>query len=486
MSDTTTGSMTELPEGAEWGGRGNKMLLVTESILKKVRRPYLSVSTADSVRGCAARMVFDRITPRVEDPFGPAELGTEAHAIFEKLFSLAPEERTPETALRLVTNLNRSKRGPTTDRDRWISTVAQLVSGIFLVEDPTTVDVVANELKIEATVNSVPVLGFVDRLGTKDSVLTTTDYKSGRVPNLRYGDKHGDQLRIYHSVLHEIGEYHPESAEVLYTSYNTVRKVDLSPEAVAITLRDFKTSWEKLGKMVGEGAFPVKPSKLCGWCPAQNVCPSSSTRESDSAPSRPLFDQASENPDDHETTPAPKGATAGRGSRRGARKTSEEGAVSTTSPAKEKSTMSTVELKPWEEYDGDNLNLNSYAATAAFGLSSMAFDVLKQYNQRTTGTSVYALAATFVQIINGANLALGGEESLSFQSGRHTRLRGALHSAIDSTPPPFGGGSDEWETWVAACTKRVAGVFAVALKLWASPNVATPWDALVRTPKESA
>ena len=112
--------MTELPPGTEWGGRQGKQLIADDSVIAKVRRPYLSVSTADSVRGCAARMVFDRIVPRVEDPFGPAELGTEAHAIFEKLFTLPSEKRTPATVATLVSQLNRSKRGPTQDRDRWI------------------------------------------------------------------------------------------------------------------------------------------------------------------------------------------------------------------------------------------------------------------------------------------------------------------------------------------------------------------------------
>jgi putative RecB family exonuclease len=475
--------MTELPPGTEWGGRQGKQLIADDSVIAKVRRPYLSVSTADSVRGCAARMVFDRIVPRVEDPFGPAELGTEAHAIFEKLFTLPSEKRTPATVATLVSQLNRSKRGPTQDRDRWISMVSQLVSGIFLIENPPTIDVVANELKIEAVVNGVPVLGYVDRLSTKDGALTTSDYKSGKVPNLRYGDKHGDQLRIYHSVLHEIGVYRPTAAEVLYTSHNTVREVDLSPDAIKITLRDFKTSWEKLGKMIDEATFPVKPSKLCGWCPAKDICPSSSTRDSDATPKTALFDQSVDNPAAYDPPAAKKPATvAGRTSQSGARN-GEVRAVKTT-PAKESSM--TAEIKPWEEYDGDNLNLNSYAATAAFGLTAMAFDTLKKYNQRTTGSSVYALAATFVKIINDANATLGGEESLSFQAGRHTRLRGALHSAIDATPPPFGSDTDEWSEWTTACTKRVAGIFSVALRLWSNPNVATPWSALVRTPKENS
>ena len=76
---------------------------------------------------------------------------------------------------------------------------------------------------------------------------------------------------------------------------------------------------------------------------------------------------------------------------------------------------------------------------------------------------------------------IGGGDSLSFQAGRHTRLRGALHSTIDATPPPFGGDDEQWSEWVLTCTKRVAGIFSVALRLWESPNVATPWEALVRT-----
>ena len=498
MGDTTN-AISQLPDTVSWGGKNGKQLVATAVVINKVRRPYLSSSTSDSVRGCAARMVFDKILPRVEDPFGPAELGTSAHSIFEALFNMPAEKRTMAAVSELIVKLGKSSKGPRSERNRWLASVNQLAGGIFLVEDPTKIEVIANELKIETTVNGVPVLGYIDRLGVKNKFVTVSDFKSGKVPNTRWGDKHGDQLRIYVAALRELGEHIPTRAEDLYTSFNTVREADISEDAITITLRDFKTSWEKLNKMLDEGMFPTKPSALCGWCPAQLVCPASSTLKDDGS-TKSAAPQEQPLPDDLEAliNPAPvetvvevvaeievitetvvevEGPTSSDGASEDvAPKT--EAVVQKEPPAKESSMA--YELKPWEEYDGDNLNLNSYAATAAFGLTSMSFDTLKKFNQRTTGKSVYALAATFVKVINDANASLGGDESLSFQAGRHTRLRGALHSAVDATPPPFGADEDAWVEWAATTTKRVAGIFGVALSLWEAPTTATPWDALVR------
>lgn len=494
MSIEAAVSTFTLPDTISWGGKNGKQLLAAPVVISKVRRPYLSASTADAVRGCAARMVFDRILPRVDDPFGPAELGTEAHAIFESLFNLPPEERTMSTVSRLMAELDQSDHGPKDERGRWLASVNQLVSGIFLVEDPTKIDVVANELKFEATINDVPVLGYIDRLGMKNGELTISDYKSGKVPNIRWGDKHGDQIRIYYSALQSIEAIAQKATrgELLYTSFNTVREADLSEDAVKITLRDFKTSWQKLGDMLEKGEFPTKPSKLCGWCPAKDACPASSTREDSTKPKpAPPKMYEDDNPADfiqpltNSKTKTSSDPALVQEPESGARETEKPQQIEATQErsAKERSNMS-AELKPWEEYDGDNLNLNSYAATASFGLTSMAFDLLNKFNQRTNGKSVYALAATFVKVINDANAILGGEESLSFQAGRHTRLRGALHTAVDTSPPPFGGDDEQWEQWVNTSTRRVAGIFGVALNLWENPSAPTPWSALIRTEKE--
>jgi putative RecB family exonuclease len=467
-----------LTDRASWGGRNNAKLILSPETVKKVTRSTLSPSTAEAMSGCSARWVIERVIPRTVDPFGAAELGTAAHFVFETVFGLPAEERTTKTAMKIISTLQHAGGeiaipSDPNDIDRWHSRVTKLVTGLWTIENPREIEVVGLELKMEnVKLGDVPFMGYIDRLGVKNDALTVGDFKSGKVLNKHFGDKHGDQLRMYVMALaNSEGFDEPEAAEVLYTQYEECHVVDLSASAMEATLDKFERAWVTLNKQVASTEFTTKTSALCGWCPAVSVCPAAQAK---GLAAKVEFAVEGEMLGIGETSTAtavstPKVREAGQLSEG-------RGTDSAETINQKEDTM--YEPKPWEETNEDGtLNLNSYAATAAFGIVEIAVEQLHANGQKITGANVRAFSQTLEIILDSVFRELGDGEP-SFAAGRHTRLRGALRTSLETIPAPFGSDAEAWDQWVHQSTVRTKAIAKTAVALWEGEDRSErPWDA---------
>jgi Lon protease-like protein len=137
------------------------------------------------------------------------------------------------------------------------------------------------------------------------------------------------------------------------------------------------------------------------------------------------------------------------------------------------------EPKPWEESNDDgSLNFASYAAAGAFGIVEIAVDVLHSNEQEVSSKTVKAFSETIQHIIENVYVGLG-EGNVSFQAGRHTRLRGAVRTALETITIPFGENEDEWDKWVKRATVRTNAIAKTAISLWENEErVERPWAVL--------
>ncbi len=141
------------------------------------------------------------------------------------------------------------------------------------------------------------------------------------------------------------------------------------------------------------------------------------------------------------------------------------------------------EDKTWEETAGPNsdLNPNSYAAQAAFGFVGMAVHEIHTAGIQLRPETVDALAGTLQFVVGSVQEVFTGKTSL--HHGLNTRLRGALHTALETMPVPFGGTDQDWETWVRRIIVRVTSIANASLRLWDNANPAErPWSALAVSP----
>lgn len=509
----------KLGEMVAWDG--SKLVATGDEVVSKLRRKALSASTSKSMQSCVARWAGERLMGKTMGPFEPAPLGTAAHAVMEDLMGLEPSARTIERAEELTRargaalwpddpNASKAVReAVAANRLRWIDEVFVCWLGLFTIENPQDVNVYAREMVIEGIIlNGVPTIGYIDRVefGNKDGVpgLISVDYKSGKVPNKRYGDDHGDQLRVYTAAVeHKTGQK-PVAARVYYTKHGKSVDVDISPKAIDKTLAVFRSSWNKHNKYMKEGAFPTKTSTLCGWCPLVNACPAAKADGKgpriDGLPTAvslgiPTVGVPAPQPVP-EAVPADAGHPEISSLETAAAVSAEVFAahipVSTYRlPFHEEEDLmpKITEDKSWIKttVEGE-MNPNSFASMAVFGLASLAVEELDRAGIQLNRTNVSALAHTFKHVTTTAQSNWTGSTDL--MDGANTRMRGALRTVLQTLPLPFGQDAEAWDAWVRQTVKRVGSIATVALELWdTDASELKPWESLANvtgTPKAIA
>lgn len=482
--DPDAGRPPPLAGVASWDPEG--LALSPEATAKVIRR-RMSASSAAAIRSCAARWAIEKLLPRSEHPFGAAELGTATHQLFEDLFARPKGRRGIEDAMRILDSLDvmHGAKLPAPDDpaelESWRGEIERRMVGLWNLEDPDGIDVVAREMTLTTKVDRVPFTGFIDRVSLVPGGVQIADYKAGKgkvkAPSRRFGDPHGDQLRLYAMALAnqapEMVDGDPTrfAARVLYVYHAKALEVDLSPRALGRTAAGLRRSWDDQTEMALTRVFPTVTSPLCGWCPAVEVCPAAT--------------KAGLGPRD----PAALGG-AGLGIEALPAASTSPGTPPSYIPADhddpEEADMTVKhEGKSWEETTPNtaDLNPNSFAAVAAFGLSAMAVECLHGAGVAVSPRNVKALAATFATLVASAESALGYRPG--FQSGLHTRLRGALHTCLVTIPPPFGDDAEAWDEWAAATSRRMLAIAKTAFGLWEASSAddpdPAPWRALATT-----
>jgi len=247
--------------------------------------PYLSPSSASTFRSCPRRWKF-RYIDRLPDPAGEAAIaGTFAHRVLELLMEEAGPSRTTDRAREIA----RTVWPETAEHDdfaalgldeqqqrrfRWLAWTA--IEGLWRLENPSEVDVVANEQKVDTHLGEVPFRGIVDRLEreTSDFVdgLVVTDYKSGRAPSRRFADQRLEQVLLYAAAVEASTGERPQAARLLYLG-QCVIETEVTDELLHASVSALGDTWVALNESVAAEAFEASPGPLCGWCPYAGECP---------------------------------------------------------------------------------------------------------------------------------------------------------------------------------------------------------------------
>eukprot|EP00752_Nemacystus_decipiens_P001611 g1571.t1 len=132
----------------------------------------------------------------------------------------------------------------------------------------------------EAGVMSVA--GVVDRLDRcADGTLRVVDYKTGKVPDLKYPEATNKrimddkffQLQIYALLVERVLGEVPGEMRLVYLkgAKSVTRKVD--PRVLPSVEGELLSIWEDIALSLQRGSFAPRTSKLCGWCSFQDRCP---------------------------------------------------------------------------------------------------------------------------------------------------------------------------------------------------------------------
>lgn len=247
--------------------------------------PYLSPSSSSTFNSCQKRWEF-RYIHRLADPPGEAAIaGTFAHHVLELLM----EESGPDRTIERAKVIARDVWPQTAELDdfvalgfdetqerrfRWLAWTA--IEGLWTLEDPTQVNVVANEQKVDTHLGAVPFRGIVDRLERQtagdDAPLVVSDYKSGKAPSARFAGGRLEQVLLYAAAIEASTGERPASARLLYLGQHIV-ETDVTEDAISNAVGALGETWVAVNKAVETSSYDAQPGPLCGWCPYAGECP---------------------------------------------------------------------------------------------------------------------------------------------------------------------------------------------------------------------
>jgi putative RecB family exonuclease len=253
---------------------------------EQAHRPSLSPSRAADFKTCPLLYRFRSIDRLPEQPSPDQARGTLVHAVLERLFDLPPEERTKEQATLLVApqwerllaeqaELAGLFAGDETPEE-FLTSARGLLDGYFAVEDPRRLTPAERECLVTTEVDEGRLLlrGYIDRLDVSPGgELRVVDYKTGGAPREAFEARALFQLKFYALVLWRTRGVVPQVLRLLYLKDAEI--CDYTPDVEELTRfeRTLIALWAAIERATADRDFRPKPSRLCGWCAHQALCP---------------------------------------------------------------------------------------------------------------------------------------------------------------------------------------------------------------------
>lgn len=286
---TTTGTASATETATETATATATESTATAAPRTEVRRPALSPSRAGDFKQCPLLYRFRAVDRLPETPTKAQVRGTLVHSVLERLFALPRGGRTPETARELLrpTWSELSEESPewmeiftdpasAEEVAEWLTSAEKLLDSYFELEDPRTLSPEACELHVETELDSGVLLrGYIDRLDVAPTgEIRVVDYKTGAAPRLIGEAKAMFQMKFYAVVLWRLRGVVPRQLKLLYLSDGQALAYTPDEPELARFERTLEAIWQAILRAGRTGDFRPNPSKLCGWCSHQDLCPS--------------------------------------------------------------------------------------------------------------------------------------------------------------------------------------------------------------------
>lgn len=243
----------------------------------------LSPSKVASFKDCALAFRFSSIDHLPEPPSPSATKGTLVHRALELLLCEPPGRRTLETGLACL-EAARAEMASNPDfvdlhldvhADAAFAAEAEtLVRRYFELEDPSRVNPIGLELRLEARVGNLTLRGVIDRLELDpDGGLVVTDYKTGRTPGVAYEQSRLGGVHFYAFLCQQVLGHRPARVQLLYLAEPVAIVAEPSDQSIRGLQQRTQAIWKAVERACERDDFRPRPSPLCDWCSFQAYCP---------------------------------------------------------------------------------------------------------------------------------------------------------------------------------------------------------------------
>lgn len=247
----------------------------------------ITASKVSSFKECGLAFRLSVIDKIPQPPTVWTIRGALAHSVLERLyFRIDPKDRTRALALELVDEVwnepctaslieELTISHPTDDSyESLLREIKSLVLRDFEAEDPTDVNALATELKLETRLGDTILRGVIDRLDrNRDGTLTVTDYKTGKMPDQVQEIERLTGVYFYALLCEQVLGERPTRVQLIYLK-DATRIISVPTEQVLRGLTS-KTQaiWRAVCSACEKEDFRPRPSRLCKFCCYQELCP---------------------------------------------------------------------------------------------------------------------------------------------------------------------------------------------------------------------
>ncbi|MFE2977097.1 RecB family exonuclease [Streptomyces sp. NPDC057644] len=237
---------------------------------------------------CPLLYRFRVIDKLPEKPSEAATRGTLVHAVLERLFDAPAADRTAPKARALIPGqwdrlletkpeLSDLFAGDAEGErlTRWLGEAEQLVDRWFSLEDPTRLEPAEREMFVETELESgLRLRGVIDRVDIAPSgEVRIVDYKTGKAPRPEYSEEPLFQMTFYALVIWRLKGVVPRRLQLVYLGSGDVMTYDPVVADLERVERKLLALWDAIRLATETGDWRPRPTKLCGWCDHQAVCP---------------------------------------------------------------------------------------------------------------------------------------------------------------------------------------------------------------------
>jgi putative RecB family exonuclease len=243
----------------------------------------LSPSRVDAFTSCPLQFRFASIEKLPEPPSIPATKGSLVHRALEILFMLEPVERTLVAGL---TALDQAATEFQSDAEwiglgldaegeqRVLDDAEKLVRNYFTMEDPTTVQAIGLELRLEVPVGSLHLRGIIDRLDrTPDGDIIVVDYKTGKPPRVNNEQSKLGGVNFYAFLCQQFFGQRPAEVRLMYVATGETIVARPTEQSVNFLPKRTLAVWGAVEKACSSGNFQPRQGPLCNYCSFQAWCP---------------------------------------------------------------------------------------------------------------------------------------------------------------------------------------------------------------------
>jgi putative RecB family exonuclease len=143
------------------------------------------------------------------------------------------------------------------------------------MEDPRRLEPAERESLVAALVDDqLLIRGYIDRLDVSAAGdLRVVDYKTGGAPREAFEARALFQLKFYALVLWRTRGVVPRVLRLIYLKDAEVCDYTPDQDELLRFERTVLALWRAIEQATATRDFRPRPSRLCGWCSHQQICP---------------------------------------------------------------------------------------------------------------------------------------------------------------------------------------------------------------------